>query len=667
MTDAFPPSPSSLSSLAQQSLEDRMFLKQTIAEQRAFVEVADLREAVFTHLHTASAPFALPVEAYRANRRTHLKPVAALLRAMLDPESPHPSIRSLARNLHLAGQLGWSPREFCPRPSAYDARFHDPDDLLVPFFTLIFQDQHAGLLRRWMQALDGCVCASSRANVLAMDQAARRQSRPVRKDVVLVGGSALTCLVASILGAYFHVTVISPHGLGRPWRDRPLFLNSSVSVNDFNGPALPLLDGPTTRILGSQPSSSLQVDALLGGDALRVYCEDGSQVEYVSGLRLGDLIATNLFWHADDYLLGHTLDVSALGRTADGHLRLSLVAEDGTRRELDANALFLLTGPGPERTAIAHAPTQALYEQMRHQVVERIQQAKQRMGWSKLALEKLEPDPRRCGSQIHWVRARRNAQTIPLPRILTLSSIEALYRHWITDGQREPALYPFTELMCRPQTVAYVGAGDTMRTVKELLEKRGPREAYPPDLGPVKVTGTIYKEGATSPDVYDVRNRRRYQGLFTPQTTAVPFKVTAYRLVTDEEGEATGVEVTYRNAFSGAICTLRHDYLIDATGLNRSPIESLLPAEFAIRTLRDLEGKVVARGDTEAGLFICGSATQFRAIDLPEELQRIIRLLAIPENTVSLWVHAALAERHALSFVATHQATKWETTRKDQS
>jgi hypothetical protein len=643
---------------------ERQSTERAIYEQRAIAEVFDLREAVLEHMHP-SASCALPVDAQKSNRQNHLRPFAKLLREMLAIDSPNAQIRAFARNLALAKNLGWKKCDMRELPPAFDARFNDPEDLLIPFLKLIFQDQEAGLLRTWMHALDAHVNASSSANVAAIDHAARTRHKPVRKDVVLVGGSALTALVASILDPYFRLTVITQHGLGRPWRDRPIFINSSATVKDFNGPALPLLPGPTTRIVGSQQLNSLEVDALLGGDTLRVPCDDGSIVEYVSGFRLGDLIATNILLYADDYITGLALDVSKLRRNADGGTRLTLVAEDGTTREMDASAVFLLTGPGGERTAVPDRETQKLYRKMARQVDLAIRQDRKHMGWYQESLRKLEPEALTCSMQMQWMRSQRKEHKIPLPRVLTLSSIETLYRYWLSDLSAEPDLFPFTELMCHPHSIGYIGNGDTMRTVKDLLEKRGPAAAYPANLGRVRVRGVIYNERADSPEDYNARNRRRYQGVYDRNTFSVPFKVVAYRVVEIDE-ERAYVEVDYRED-DGTLQTNSHDYIVDATGLNRLPIEEFLPDAFAVRDIRDLEGNVVARGNPDADLYICGSATQFQATALPIELQRIISILGISENTVSLWVHGVLAERHALSFAATHQATKWSTEGKRMS
>lgn len=645
----------SLSPQALQAVIERQDVARAIYKQRAIADVMQLREAVVKHLHTTSTPYTQPVKALLANRRKHLRHFACLFQEMLDRNSPNLQMRAFVRNLEIAGQLGWSLRDFCERPSIYDPSFSTPDDVLIPFFRLIFQDRQAGLLQRWMGALDAFVGASSRTNLAAMDRVASTQQRPVRKDVVLVGGSALTSLVASILGAYFHVTVIAPHGLGRPWRDRPIFINSSSTVKDVNAPALPLLGGPTTRIIGSHQLNSLDVSVLLGSDTLQVQCDDTSSIEYTSGFRLGCLVATNILWHADDYILGHTVEMSGIQQTADGHLRIPLIAEDGTTRELDASALFLLTGPGTECTAVTDTQTQTLYHQMSRQVDVAIEQVQQRTGWYQEALHKLEPDASRCWTEVQWLRAKRDEQKVELPRILTLSGIEKLYRHWLNNGSN-PAQFPLTELMCKATEVGYVGAGDTSRTVKELLEKRGPREAYPPDLEAILSYGTIYNEMATSPEDYDFRNRRRYRGGYDQSSLAIPYKVIAYQV--GENGAEGEVRVAYVDDF-GTINTASHDFLIDATGIDRRPIEALLSETLAIRAIRDLEGMVVARGNPDIGLYISGSATQFRARDLPVELQRIIQILGIPENTISLWVHGALAERNALSYVASHLPTKW--------
>ena len=203
-----------------------------------------------------------------------------------------------------------------------------------------------------------------------------------------------------------------------------------------------------------------------------------------------------------------------------------------------------------------------------------------------------------------------------------------------------------------------------MRTVKDLLEKRGPKEAYPANLGQVKVTGTIYNERATSPKSYDFGNRRRYKGVFTETTTAVPYKAMAYRVVEDRNGRAIGVEVDYKDARGTMVDHFSR--LPDRCHwpCNWSPSKSYSRMNGGSRHSRSPGERCRAGKILMEGLYISGSATQFRAADLPAELQKIIQILGISENTVSLWVHGALAERNALSFVATHQATngRWRET-----
>lgn len=67
MAREFLPNTSPLSPLAQQAVLERARIECAIYEQRAIVEVADLREAVLKQMHPASAPYALPVEAQLAN------------------------------------------------------------------------------------------------------------------------------------------------------------------------------------------------------------------------------------------------------------------------------------------------------------------------------------------------------------------------------------------------------------------------------------------------------------------------------------------------------------------------------------------------------------------------------------------------------------------------
>lgn len=523
-----------------------------------------------------------------------------------------------------------------------------------------------------MQLLDGHVEASSAENLRALDQAAQRRSRPLRKDVVLTGGGPLTSILASILGAFFTVTVITvQRGIGKPWRNRKgTRLNSSCKIAAFNAPPLPLLGGPTTRVTGSGQWNSLDVDVLPGSDALTVFCDNGSTVSYEEGSLLGALVATVILFHADDYLLNQRVDVTRLQRNADKSLRLTLVdTTDGVVHELDASAVLLLTGPAPEQTRLADPASQRLYRRAAEQVDSAIRDARARLA-SVLEFQRelAEAFPGQAAQEFRRKQLAEAATRISqelqrlLPHLLTQTALEKLFEVWdeLEALGADPDSFPLGDVLNGEKSIGYVGGGDTARGLKEWAERRAPRRSYPRGFVFVGrgARGTIYNEQAQSPQEYFQQNRRRYGygGVYTPRTRAIPFKATRYRLVTDRTGR-TRVEVTHRDA-TGQRRRRSFDYVFDATGLSNRRIEDELPPAFRMVDFTDLQGYTVGRFDTRSDLFILGSATGFRGSDLPGEIQRILDALGFGENLLSLWAHGLLAERAAYAFAVTRRFTK---------
>jgi len=654
--------------MTKRATQPRSDVEDIITANQSIADVSALRN---TLLQRVPQPVAWMIQ----NRQEHLRAFASFFESILDPESQNPRLRVLVGQLArsaLSRQCGWPTPDLCPTPPL-DLRFNDGGDLLPLLFALIFQDQ--GLLRQWMHQVDAHVEASSRANLEALDEAALRGEAPVRKDVVLVGGGPLTSVVASVLGAFFHVTVVSmQRGLGKPWRNRRgIRLNSSCRVLDFNGPALPLLGGPTTRVIASQQWNSINVDVLQGTDTLTVACENGRTVEYSVGARLGDLVATDILFHADDFLVKQWVDVSRLQRNEDGSLRMTLVAEDDhTVRQLDATAVFLLTGPGLEQSKVPDDASQRFYQGASEQIDLAVRQARRDLAQELVVLGQIDtaadfPDEERVRAAVRRKRLgdiatciARNIQRT-LPRLLTLTMIEQVYDIWeeLEERGADPEAFPFADLFTGQKSVAYIGSGDTARTLKEWVDGVGPACAYPSGARRGKpVRATIYNESASTPEEYARSNRPRYADVFTPTTRAISQKASRYRLTSDRRGRPR-VEVTHRDA-DGVRRRRLYDYVFDATGLSRRPIEAQLPPSFQMVDVVDLEGFVVARGDRVGTLCIAGAATGFRGSDFPLEIQRILQVLQIGENTVSLWANGVLAERLAYTYATTRPITKTE-------
>lgn len=637
-------------------------IEQIILQNQDIADISILREELLKHpAQTKGTTVSSPVALQIRNRNTHLRPFLSFFQRILHPHSASPRMRSLAHNLNMAARYGWKAQHFRRMPSIFDHRFSDPDDLLEPIFSAIFQDQEAGLLRQWMQVVDAHIETSSRRLLEGMDTIARNQQIPLQKDVVLVGGGPLTSIVASILGAFFHVTVITEqHGMGKPWRNRPIYINSSSSVKDFNDAPLPLLGGCTTRIIGRQQLNSLEIDLLLGIDTKMVRCENGGSVEYIAGTRMGDLIATNILLHTDDYLIDQRVDLSELQRTTNGKIRIQLLdMENGTRRELDASAVFLLTGPGKEQSTIPPASSQ-LYREEATRLEMGLRQARHLLAWHRDAICQLEKQEPTSGVRIQqqWIHERIAQTTVELPHVLTLTAVEKLYEFWDDFGAL-PEHFPLADLLTQSNPIAYIGNGDTMRTLKELVEGRGPGSAYPSGFKAGNAKSTIYNEKASSPQEYDASNRRRYQGTYTSTTTAIPFKASRYRLLSGKPR----VEVTHTDD-GGRRRRRQYRSVFDCTGVDRRPIEASLPPSLPCEDIRDLQGIVVARGNADANLFIAGSATGWTVRNFPENTQKVVEALGIPENTISLWVNGPLVERLAYTYATTRPHTKWQSREK---
>jgi hypothetical protein len=631
-------------------------IRHAILRNQEIADLSALREKLLQRV-------SCPVSFHLQNRRKHLRPFLPFFQRILDEHASSPRLRSLAANLALARRLEWPLSLFRDLPSTIDRRFNEPDDLLEPIFAAIFEEP--AILRQWMKVLDAQVEVSSCANLERTDQAAQAQWLPFQKDVVLVGGGPLTSIVASILGPLFHVTVITEQrALGMPWRNRPLFLNSSAAITDVNAPGLPLLGGSTTRVIGNQQLDLLDTGLLLGTETKAVRCLDGTSVEYASGFRFGDLIATDIVLCADDFFVNQRVEVDQLHPLTDGSIQLTLMdTNNGSRRLIRARAVFFLTGPGHERSGVPDALSQEISREATNQLEVTLQQLRQQIWWYRDALARLEAEPSGT-AEIHvqrqWMRERIRQQMhhFTLPRILTLTALEQLYAFWRGELGADPACFPLMDLIGRSRSVALIGNGDTARILKELLDARGPDNAYPPRYKgrAASVRATFYNEVATSPQEYDQMNRRRYQGIFTPNTTALPFKAKQYRLTMTGNGKSR-VEVTHLDE-QGKRRRRRYEYAFEATGLERSPLEQIFPTSCSIQTIRDLEGNLVARGNADLRVFLCGAAAGLTMRELPEGLQRILEILEIPENSISLWVNGLLAERLAYTYAATQSPTK---------
>jgi len=602
-----------------------------------------------------------PVAWQKQNRKERLRPFADFIEGVLDPNSQDPRVRTFVRELAIASlskQYGWTPPAGSKKAVRGDRRFVDLEDKLTELYGIVFQNEQ--LLRRWMKRLD-THCQSSSLTVLKeIDEAARGLS-PVRKDVVLVGGGPLTAVLASILSAFFRVTVITKqHRLGVPWRYRQIYMNNTAEALDPNGPGLPLLTGSTMKIVGSL-FSNLPSDLVLSRDTKDVVCATGRIARYAAGPMVGKHVATNIVLNSDEILVNQ--EVVASEPLPDGGVQLVLLdTNNGDQRVLQANAVFMATGPNEEQSKVPDLGSQQLYQESAEDLDESLRLARQLLARYRALLQSLETFPDILPVRVQRQRLRDQIsqviQVIRVPRIVTLNALEKIYEFWEEDLAGDPDLFPLADLISKAKEIAVIGDGDTGRTEAELAGGNGPESAYPPNVkrGIRRRKITLYNVEQESRQQYVEANRRRYEDVFTENTRAIPFKVSSYRLVKNRRGQEL-VEIAYRDA-AGTLRRDRYPYAFDATGLRRrSPSETLASSSGA-EVIYNGQGVAVGRGDRTANLFLVGAAAELPFSLLATELQEIIRALGIPENTLALWLNGLLAELAALDYVLNHFPTK---------
>ncbi len=291
--------------------------------------------------------------------------------------------------------------------------------------------------------------------------------------------------------------------------------------------------------------------------------------------------------------------------------------ETGKVREFDNDDSLFSTGPGKEKLRGVDTLTQRFYEEAERDVEALIER-----------VTRLKADGRPI---------RPTLLTEGLPQILSLTMIEKLYRLWDDVLDREDKYWPFRNLVKEGVEVGITASGDSGRTVAEFVGQNGPKEGYPSDLDRDQTPDVVlYNVAARNRARYVDSVRNRYKYVYTSKTTANPEKIIAVRYL--DNGKL--------RVFDELNFGKRLDYVILATGFERDPIEDQL-AKGGIETkkLRDAQGNVVGRGNLGVGVMIGGSALGFKKEDFPQELQNIIDVLAVGENTLSLWVYNILLSR----------------------
>jgi hypothetical protein len=545
-------------------------------------------------------------------------------------------------------------------PLDADKTFTNPSDMIIPLFEEVFGNERSGLLKKWMKQLDKYVARSSKDNLADIDVATVR-GETLKKDIVLVGGGPLSALMASILGPYYNVTVITDQrSVGFPWRARPLYINSSAE-GDLFGKQLPLLDGTTTPVTLQGQGNNLNTSILTKCDTSDILCDDGTTRKYISGLRFGDFIATEQVFNADDFIVGQTVLVDQTFINQDGTQRLTLRDANDRIRQIDASAVFFLTGPGKEVSKFEDIVSGLDYRAQATNLEDRITGARQRIGSLKQIISELDsivPSRNFDKSRVAVAKATFEQElreiTVPLPKILNLTSIEKIYDFWLNDLDSDPDRFPLADLLQEGVTIANIGGKDTSSILKELADGNGPDGAYPPGLKEKLRSGrrprtTLYNEPAKTPEEAANLRRRRYKGVVTVDTETVPDKVKTCQ----ERGRTVYVTTVDDNGIESA--GRFFDYAFVGTGYERTPIETLSPIfnniVYDIDALRQGRRLAVGRGNYTSSTFAGGSAAGLPKSEYPQELQNIIDGLGIPENSISAWLNALLLERMGWSFL----------------
>lgn len=499
-----------------------------------------------------------------------------------------------------------------------------------------------------LSAIDKRVQNSSDINTATSDILAATGQR-LRKDVVIIGGGPLTSMAASILGAYYDITVVTDQEtIGEPWRSRPIYINSSAEERAY-APRLPLLEGTTTPIVSREQLGRASAADLLESSSLEVDCQDGSKRRYVSGMALGAVVATNIASDVEDYIVKHTFVPEKTKINPDGTKTITLVGKDGKTREIDGNMLFVLTGPGQDGSNSKDQASKKASQDSKKQLKDSIYAVKKQIDNLKAQLKQNIPtsQKRKLARELGNIR-------VELPKILTLSGIEDLYRLWDAHMNRDAKRFPLAPLFQPGVTVGVVGGRDSAFCLASLLQGEAPAEAYPANFTMPYNSPRIELFNAPVKDFkyLEERVRRRNRGVVVgPKARLVRLnqeKVNSFGVEDTLHGPKVGV---YYPGTGLRTAYQTFDYIFDATGLTRPAIEQQFP--FEVGKLSDAQGNTVALGNKEHGVVIAGSAAGLKKEDLPKQLQNIIDALGISENTISLWVHNNLLERACWEMLGT--------------
>lgn len=477
------------------------------------------------------------------------------------------------------------------------------------------------LRNQYMSRIDDAVAGESRDFCREIDIQKDADGELLFVPVLVVGGGPLTSLIARMVGPYADVTVVTQSDkISGPWRNRRwIYLNSSTK-NNKNGSRLPLLDNNTTPITPSRMANVMQSDSLLDQTALEI----NSRVRvigkktarrkkmYLPGNRLGDVTAHNIYANTKRILTNQSVDARLSRINADGSTVVTMFDETtGRIRRIRAGAVIYATGPGKEVCKIPDRFSQYLYGQAERATNLNIEAAKERT-------------------------LRGENGKLKLEGIIGLQIFEKLFGYWSDVGELKNE-YPFSPIFKTSARVGIIGNGDTANTWAEFLSGKSQASAYPIERSLLELPEvTWFGLPQKTQQAFKQKKRRRYKNAYGDNITSNASKVDNIRRMADGS-----VLVTDKSGNSQTF-----DYVFVATGLEKNNLpEKLESCGIPIQLVKDLEGKVVAKGNTKFNNYIVGTAAEINPADFPDEIRNILAAIDVAENTVALWVHTALTSR----------------------
>ncbi|HET9946892.1 MAG TPA: hypothetical protein VFQ63_02410 [Patescibacteria group bacterium] len=531
-----------------------------------------------------------------------------------------------------------------------DRELTTPNDPIDKALRAIFSDKN--LRREWMGKIDQRVSMASETNLAEIDERKAEKGELVEKELVIVGGGPVTALLAAQLGPYYKITVITEQdAIGKPWRSRPNFLNSSAE-DDFLSGRTPLQKGSTTpltpfgTVTNITPADLLVLDA--AEDVLTVSCSDKKKRRYISGRSFGEIIATNIAANVTDFIVGQRVETEdSFGPGLD--TILTLTDADGVKRRIRADAVIYATGPGKEKLGTNDPESNELFKEGVESLKEQLKVARELLSYLRNYVAATGGKPE--DFQRLLLESKQQFM-LKLPRVLNYTMVEMITDYWITDLGESEEIYPLEPLFDESNSLGFGGDGDNARVMIELFRGLGPANSRPKRLqaksGGPRVT--IYNEEAGSQREYDARARNRYTGrVFIEGTTSsVPRKASRISQVTENGQEK--IRVRDISGFSSD-----YDYYFPAAGLSEpDTLRNLQRAGVSmVYTPSFSTGTIVSRANGDRNTFIVGTASQIGNNGFfPNEIRQIINRLQINENTVALWAYIYLTEIFGWDFLS---------------